>query len=196
MEIHIGGHSTSLGIAEMLRQVKPTYFVPVYANHYFLKEAAKIATRMQFLEKNIFIMDNGHSLEVTREKAALLEKKADTSYVFVDGLGIGDVSQIVLRDRKALAEDGMVVVIVQVDRRTGKLIGSPDIISRGFIFMKEHKELIENTRKKVRLIVADKDPKSAADPDFIKNNIRNDIGQFLFQKTERRPMVLPVVIEV
>ncbi len=196
MEVHIGGHSTALGIEEVLRQVKPTYYVPVYANHYFLKEAAKIAYRLGMPEKNVFVLDNGHTLEVSRDKVFVHEKKADVSYVFVDGLGIGDVSQIVLRDRKVLAEDGMVVVIVQIDRKSGKLVGSPDIISRGFIFMKEHKELIENTRKKVRAVVADKDPKSQAEPDYIKDNIRNEIGQFLFKQTERRPMVLPVVIEV
>lgn len=196
MEIHIGGHSTALGIEEVVKQVKPTFFVPVYANHYFLREAAKVATRVAFPEKNVFILDNGDALEVEKNQGAIVPKRADTSYVFVDGLGVGDVSQIVLRDRKVLAEDGMVVVIIQVDQKTGKLVGSPDIVSRGFIFMKEHKDLIEATRKKVRDIVADQDPKSQADTDMIKNNIRNDLGQFLFQKTERRPMVLPVVIEV
>lgn len=196
MEVHIGGHSTALGMAEVIRQIKPTYFVPVYANHYFLKEAAKIAYRLGYTDKNVFVMDNGNILDVGRDKAAMLSERADTSYVFIDGLGIGDVSQVVLRDRKMLAEDGMVVVIVQVDRKTGRLVGSPDIVSRGFIFMKEHKELIEATRKKVREVVVDKDPKSQADMDYIKNNLRNEVGAFLFKKTERRPMVLPVVIEV
>jgi ribonuclease J len=196
MEVHIGGHSTALGMAEVLRQVQPTFFAPVYANHYFLKEAAKIAFRMNFPEQNVFILDNGDALEIEKNRARIVPKQADASYVFVDGLGVGDVSQIVLRDRQVLAEDGMVVVIVQVDRKTGALVGSPDIVSRGFIFMKEHKELIENTRKKVRDVMTDKDPKTQADTDMIKNNIRNELGQFLFQHTERRPMVLPVVIEV
>jgi ribonuclease J len=114
----------------------------------------------------------------------------------VDGLGVGDVSQVVLRDRQVLSEEGMVVVIAQVAKKTGKLVGSPDIISRGFVYMKENKQLIEETRKRVKNIVQDKDPKSQADTDYIKNRIRNDIGSFLFKKTERRPMVLPVVIEV
>lgn len=196
MEIHIGGHSTALGIEEVLRQVRPTYFLPVYANHYFLKESAKIALRMNFPEQNIFVLDNGNMLEFGKNKAELLQKKVDTSYVFVDGLGIGDVSQVVLRDRQVLAEDGMVVVIVQVDRKTGALTGSPDIVSRGFIFMKEHKELIEETRRKVKAIVGNAGKKAEADTDYIRNQIRNEIGQFLFQKTERRPMILPVVIEV
>ena len=196
MEIHISGHSTALGIEEMLRQVKPDYFIPVYANYAFLKESAKIAYRMGFPQKNVFVMDDGHVLELGRQKAALLPKKVDTSCVFVDGLGVGDVSQIVLRDRQVLAEDGMVVVIVQVDQRTGELVGSPDIVSRGFIFMKEHRELIEATRAKIRTVLVDKNPDSSADGSEIRNKIRDEIGGFLFQKTERRPMILPVIIEV
>lgn len=196
MEIHISGHSTALGIEEVLRQVKPTYFVPVYANYSFLKEAAKIAYRIGFQTKNVFIMDDGHVLDVGRQKAVMLPKKVDTSCVFVDGLGVGDVSQIVLRDRQVLAEDGMVVIIAQVDQRTGALVGSPDIVSRGFIFMKEHRELIEATRAKIRAVLVDKNPESSADSGEIRERIRDEIGAFLFQKTERRPMILPVIIEV
>ena len=111
---------------------------------------------------------------------------------------MGDVSEVVLRDRQMLAEDGMVVVIVQVDAKSGKLIGSPDIISRGFIFMKDNKELIFKTRDRIKALVNDhgKNGKGIADIDHIKNLLRNDVGSFLFQKTERRPMILPVVIEV
>jgi len=196
MEIHISGHSTALGIEEVLRQVKPTYFVPVYANYSFLKESAKIAYRTGFPSKNVFVMDDGHVLDVGRQKAAMLPKKVDTSCVFVDGLGVGDVSQIVLRDRQVLAEDGMVVVIVQIDQRTGELVGSPDIVSRGFIFMKEHHELIEATRTKIRSVLIDKNPETSTEGSEIRNKIRDEIGAFLFQKTERRPMILPVIIEV
>jgi len=196
MEIHISGHSTALGIEEVLRQVKPTYFVPVYANYSFLKESAKIAYRTGFPSKNVFVMDDGHVLDVGRQKAAMLPKKVDTSCVFVDGLGVGDVSQIVLRDRQVLAEDGMVVVIVQIDQRTGELVGSPDIVSHGFIFMKEHHELIEATRTKIRSVLIDKNPETSTEGSEIRNKIRDEIGAFLFQKTERRPMILPVIIEV
>jgi ribonuclease J len=114
----------------------------------------------------------------------------------VDGLGVGDVSHIVLRDRRVMAEDGMIVIITTIDNATGEPIGNPDIISRGFVYMKDHKELIEKTRMKVKKIVKDHDPRTPADDDFIKNKIRNDVGQFLFSQTKRRPMVLPVVIKV
>jgi ribonuclease J len=114
----------------------------------------------------------------------------------VDGLGVGDVSHIVLRDRKAMAEDGMIVVITTIDSKTGDLIGSPDIISRGFVYMKENRELIQKTRDKIKAIVKDRPISAGADDDYIKNKVRNDIGQFLFTQTKRRPMVLPVVIRV
>src|SRR3989339_121602 len=196
MEIHIGGHSTALGIEEVLRQVKPTYFVPVYANHYFLKESAKIAWHMGYPEQNVFTLDNGNVFEIGKGKVDVLPQKADTSYVFVDGLGVGDVSQVVLRDRQVLAEDGMVIIIAQIEKKTGKMVGYPDIVSRGFIFMKEHQELIKATRDEVKKAISDPDPKSAADPKYIRDRIRDEVGKFLFKKTERRPMILPVIIEV
>jgi ribonuclease J len=114
----------------------------------------------------------------------------------VDGLGVGDVSNIVLRDRRVMSEDGMIVAIATIDSKTGEPIGNPDIISRGFVYMKENRELIESTRMKVKQIVKSQDPRTPADDDYIKNKIRNEIGQFLFAKTKRRPMVLPVVIKV
>jgi len=114
----------------------------------------------------------------------------------VDGLGVGDVSHIVLRDRRVMAADGMIVAIATIDSRTGDCIGNPDIISRGFIYMKENKALIEKTRRRVKNIVKDHNPRTPADVDHIKNKIRNDINKFLFSKTKRRPMVLPVVIKV
>ena len=117
-------------------------------------------------------------------------------YVFVDGLGVGDVSNIVLRDRKQMAEDGMIVAIATLSSETGELVHSPDIISRGFVYMKENKDLIEKTRDKVRKLAKQHNPKIAQNDMYLKNKIRDELGKFLFQETKRRPMVLPVVIEV
>jgi ribonuclease J len=114
----------------------------------------------------------------------------------VDGLGVSDETNVVLRDRQVLSEDGMIVVIATVDSKTGQLIQNPDIISRGFVFLKENKELIEDLRHRVKKMIHDSDPLSWADTNDIKNKIRDYVGQFLFSKTEKRPMVLPVVIEV
>jgi ribonuclease J len=198
MEIHIGGHSTAQGMEEMIRQVKPTYFLPVYANHYFLKEAAKIAYRMGFPEQNVFVLDNGGVFEVDEHGVAkTLKEKADTSYVFIDGLGIGDIGHVVLRDRQMLAQDGMVVVTVIIDAKSKNVIGSIQITSRGFIHVKENFDLVNETKRKVEKVVKDNTSKSTSiDWDLIRNQIRETVGQFLFTKTERRPMILPVVIEV
>lgn len=196
MDVHSSGHGTIEDIKTVLHQIKPDYFLPVYANHYFLKEGEKIAIREGFRKENIFVLDNGSVLEFDHGKPHLSDKKVPTSYVFVDGLGIGDISHVVLRDRQMLAEDGMFVVIVKIDSETGKLINTPDIISRGFIYMKENKRLLDQAREKVKKILKDRDPRTAADEAFIKSKIRDVVGSFLFSKTERRPMVLPVVIEV
>lgn len=196
MDVHVSGHATREDIVEMLKQIKPTYFIPVYANHYFLKEAAKLAEKQGFDKNKIFVPDNGSVIEINKKSANILDKKVPTDYVFVDGLGVTDTQNIVLRDRQVLAEDGMVVVIATVDSKTGKLVQNPDIISRGFVYLKDNKELIEDLRKRVKKMVIESDPVSWADTNQIKNNIRDKIGQFLFSKTEKRPMVLPVVIEV
>lgn len=196
MDVHVSGHATREDIVEMIRQIRPTYFIPVYANHYFLKEARNLAIRNGFDANKIFVPDNGSIIEVGEFGARMLDKKVPSNYVFVDGLGVSDTQNVVLRDRQVLAEDGMVVVIATIDSKTGKLIQNPDIISRGFIFLKDNKQLIEDLRHKVKKMVIESDPMSWADTNQIKNNIRDKVGQFLFSKTEKRPMVLPVVIEV
>ncbi len=196
-DIHIGGHSTAKGIEEMLRQVRPTFFLPVYANHYFLKEAANIATRIGFPKERVFVLDNGAVMEMKTGEAKILPKKADSSYVFIDGLGVGDIGQVVLRDRQMLSEDGMVVITVIIDSKTKKIVGSVQITSRGFIHVKENFDLVNETKRKVTKIVKDSTSKDTSiDWNLVRNNIRDTIGQFLFTKTERRPMVLPVVVEV
>lgn len=200
MEIHVGGHGTILEIEEIIRQVKATYILPVYANHYFIKEAAKIAYRMGYPEKNVFIMDNGHVLEVPEADKGfpkLIAEKADTSYVFIDGLGVGDIGHVVLRDRQALAQDGMVVVTAVVNGKSKNVVGSIQVTSRGFIHVKENFDLINEVKRKVQKVIKDNTSKDTSlDWELVRNQIREVIGQFLFQKTERRPMVLPVVIEV
>jgi ribonuclease J len=196
MDIHVSGHGNREDIAYMLRQIKPDYFIPSYANHYMLKEAAKLAQSIGFRGERIFVPDNGSVIEFGRDGAKMLEKKVPSSYVFVDGLGITDMNNIVLRDRQQLAEDGMLVVIAIVDGKTGELIQNPDIISRGFIYLKENKKLVEMTRTKIRKIMKDDNPLTAPDDSYLRDKIRNEIGKFLFQKTEKRPMILPVIIEV
>ena len=197
MDVHTSGHSNAADIKEIIKQIRPDFFLPVYANHYFLKEATKLALETGVSKEKIFVLDNGSIIEFYNGNASVLNKKVETGYVFVDGLGIGDVGEVVLRDRHVLARDGMFVIVAVVDRQTGKVKGSPDIISRGFVYLKESKQLLKETRKKVIEIV-DKAAGTggAVNWSYIKDEIRNKIGSFFYTKTQRRPMILPVVIEV
>lgn len=204
MDIHAGGHAKADDHKLMIRLLKPKYFIPVEGSYSFLKPNAMLAEDVGIPKENIFIPDNGQVIEFFKSKQGdkyetqgkITEKRVVVDNVMVDGLGVGDVSNIVMRDRQIMAEDGMFVVIVTIDGQTGSLIGSPDIISRGFVYMKENKELIEGARRKVRGILKKHSSLAPADPNIIKNKIRDDIGLYLFKRTKRRPMVLPVVIEV
>lgn len=201
MDVHAGGHAKQEDLKLMMRLLKPEYFMPIEANHYMLQAHADLAEQVGIQKNKIFVADNGQIVEFHKTAGGevsgkLTKDKVLTDYVMVDGLGVGDVSNIVLRDRRVMAEDGMIVIIATVDSKTGDTIGNPDIISRGFVYMKENKELIQKTRMKVKAIVKDHNPRTPADDDYVKNKIRNDVGQFLFSQTKRRPMVLPVVIKV
>lgn len=197
MDVHISGHSNIFDIEKIIKQIKPDYFVPVYANHFMLKEGAKIAIKAGIPKDKIFVPDNGSIIEASKAGVRMFKEKIMTNYIFVDGLGVGDVGEVVLRDRQMLANDGMFVIVTVVDRQTGKVRGSPDIISRGFVYLRESKDLLYQTRKKVIDIVDKAAGKGGAiNWVYIKDEIRNKIGDFLHSKTQRRPMVLPVVIEV
>lgn len=196
MDVHASGHCNADSIKKIIKQIQPDFFLPVYANHYILKETAKLALEAGVNKDKIFVLDNGSIIEFGNKTAKLSNKKAETGYVFVDGLGVGDVGEVVLRDRQNLSQDGMFVIVVVIDRQTGKAKGSPDIISRGFVYLRESKDLLRETRKKVIDIVNQSTGVNTINGTFVKDEIRNKIGDFLFFKTERRPMVLPVVIEV
>lgn len=197
MDVHASGHCNVDSIKEIIKQIQPDFFLPACANHYLLKEAGKLAKNIGFPEKNIFVLDNGSIIEFNKGAAKVSDKKIDTSYVFVDGLGIGDVGEVVLRDRQALSQDGMFVIIAVIDRQLGKVKGSPDIISRGFVYLRESKDLLAETRKKVIQIIEQTAGKGGAiNYAYVREELRNRIGEFLFAKIQRRPMVLPVVIEV
>lgn len=196
MDVHAGGHAKTEDAKLMILLLKPKYFVPIHGNHFMLHLHAKIARSIGMAKENTFVADNGQLMEFKDGVGVLTNMKLPSDYVFVDGLGVSDETNVVLRDRQVLAEDGMVVIIATVDSKTGKLIQNPDIISRGFVFLKSHKELIEELRQRVKKMVIESDPLSWADTNYIRNKLRDYVGQFLFTRTEKRPMILPVVIEV
>src|SRR3989344_1195032 len=197
MDVHSGGHALIEDIKLLIRQVKPKYLLPVYANHYLLREAAKVAESISFPKERISILDNGNIVEINKDGLRILKEKIPIEYIFVDGLGVGDVGEVVIRDRQVLSKHGMFVIVVVIDKKSGKVKNSPDIISRGFVYLKESKELLAQTRRKVIEII-DKATGSegATNWVYVKDEIKNKIGEFLYRKTQRKPMVLPVLIEV
>lgn len=196
MDVHAGGHAKKEDVKLMIRLMKPKYYIPIEANHFMLRINGEVAESVGIPKENIFVANNGQVMEFTKKGGKMTREFVPTDYVMVDGLGVGDVSSIVLRDRRVMAADGMLVVIATIQGKSGKLLGNPDIISRGFVYMKENKKLIESTRMKVKKICEDNDTKSPAFDDYLKNKIRDDIGQYLYKQTKRRPMILPVVIKV
>lgn len=197
MDVHAGGHAQIEDLKMMINLIKPKFFIPIHGNYYMLKLHAKIAESVGISPTNAIVAGNGKVVELTRNSAMITKEKIPSNYVMVDGLGVGDVGNVVLRDRQQMSKDGMFTIIVIVDSKTGKVVGTPDIISRGFIYMKGSMDLINETKGKVTDLV---NKKSSAEHNtnwaYVKDNIRDHIGQFLFNKTQRRPMVLPVVIEV
>ncbi|KKQ67962.1 MAG: hypothetical protein A3F95_01090 [Candidatus Nealsonbacteria bacterium RIFCSPLOWO2_12_FULL_39_31] len=197
MDVHTSGHSNIWDMEDIIKQIEPTYFIPVYANHFILKEAAKIALKAGVPKEKIIVPDNGSVIKITENGLKVMNEKVPTNYIFVDGLGVGDVGEVVLRDRQMLAQDGMFVVVAIVDRATGKVRGSPDIISRGFVYLRESKDLLGQTRRKVINIVDKTTGRGGvANWTYVKDEIKEKLGQFLFSRTERRPIILPVIIEV
>ena len=197
MDIHAGGHAQKEELKEMIRIMKPKFFLPIHGQYSMLVAHGELAKEAGIPEKNIVIAENGKIINLSQKRIYLEKETAPSNYVMVDGLGIGDVGEVVLRDRQMLARDGMFVVVAVIDRQTGKVRGSPDIISRGFVYLRESKELLRETRKKViGIINRAAGAGGAVNWSYIKDEIRNKLGEFLFSKTKRRPMVLPVIIEV
>jgi len=198
MDVHAGGHARQEDLKMMINLVRPKYLIPIHGNYFMLKLHGELGVSVGLDPKNILIGENGKVIEFDyRQNGKVTTEKVPTSQVMVDGLGVGDIGQVVLRDRQLLAKDGMFVITTIVDGKTNKIIGKPQITSRGFIFVKENFDLVNATKKKVEEIIAQKTtPGEAANWDYVKNNIREAIGSFLYAKTERRPMVLPVIIEV
>ncbi|MEK9134996.1 MAG: ribonuclease J [Patescibacteria group bacterium] len=197
MDIHAGGHAQREELREMITMMKPQFFLPVHGQYSMLIANAELAKEVGVPEKNVVVAENGQIVNVSQKGIIIEKTTVPANYIMVDGLGVGDIGEIVLRDRQMLAEDGMFVIVAIVDRATGKVKGSPDIISRGFVYLRESKDLLFETRKKaIEIINKTIGSGKAVNWIYVKDELRNKIGDFLFTKTERRPMVLPVVIEV
>ena len=196
IDIHASGHAPKEDIKLVMKLLNPKFIVPV-EGYYFMRAANGISAREIGIPKeNIILMDKGQVAELTRDTFKITKETVPAFYVMVDGLGVGDVEEVVLRDRRALAEEGMLVIIMTFDRAKGRLLKNPDIISRGFIYLKENQDILEEIRKRIRSLLARVPSYEKPDPDYLKTLIRDQVGQFLYNKTRRRPMILPVIIEI
>lgn len=198
MDIHAGGHAQRDEIKEIVNIMKPKFFMPIHGQFSMLFANARLVEdECGYKEDQTILADNGNIINITKDKVFIDNKSVSAEYIMVDGLGIGDVGEVVLRDRQMLAKDGIFVIIAVVNRKTGKVQESPDIISRGFVYLKESKDLLYQARKKViATIERSTTSGQVTNWTYIKDTIRNNLGDFLFQKTQRRPMILPVIIEV
>jgi len=196
VDIHSSGHAPKEDLKLVMKLINPKYLVPVHG-YYFMRAANGQSARETGIPKeNIFLMDNGQVAELTKDSFTVTKETVPAYYVMVDGLGVGDVEEVVLRDRRALAAEGMIVIIVTVDRDKSRLLKNPDIISRGFIYLKENQELLDEIRKRLRSLLQRLPSYREVEPDYLKTLIRDQVGQFLYNKTKRRPMILPVIIEI
>ncbi|MBQ6476467.1 MAG: ribonuclease J [Clostridia bacterium] len=194
-EVHVSGHACQEELKLILALTKPKFFIPVHGEYRNLVTAARIGGDMGIPSENIILMENGDVMEVSKTAVKLVDK-IPSEPVLIDGSGIGDVGNIVLRDRRLLSLDGLMVVVVAFDKETGRLRGGPDIISRGFVYMREAEELIDEARSAVLTTIAAMDVRPFNEWAPIKIAIRNTLRDFLFEKTKRTPMILPIVMEV
>lgn len=196
LDIHTTGHASQEEIKTILSIVKPKFFIPIHGYLFMRTVNARNGMEAGLKKENIFLPDNGQFVGMKRDAMKITGDEIPADYVMVDGLGVGDVGEVVLRDRRLLAQEGMIVIIATVSRKDGKLVKNPDIISRGFIYLKENQKILEDIRIKIRGIVGRLPHDQTLDPDYLKTLFRDQIGQFVYSKTYRRPMVLPVIIEI
>ncbi len=197
--VHSSGHSYSGEMAWIHKMIKPKFFMPVHGSHYMLRVHEDLAISLGMPEKNIVVPDNGMIVEITEGGTKIIPRKetASSRLVMVDGLGNDNVQEVVIRDRQVLSQDGMFVVIAIIDVKTGKVRKSPDIISRGFVYLKESQDLLHQVRGLTKKTIEDATSKMhPINFDYLKNSVREDLGKYLFQKTHKRPIILPVLIEV
>jgi ribonuclease J len=198
LDVHAGGHARQEDLKMMINLIRPKYLIPIHGHYYMRKVHGELAEQVGMRLESVLLGDNGQVVEFDyRGNGKLRDEKVPTNYVMVDGLGVGDIGQVVLRDRQVLARDGMFTIVTIIDSKTKRVIGEPQVTSRGFIYVKENFNLVNATKKKVKEVVQNSTSKSeAVNWSFVKDEIRDVVGQFLYSKTQRRPMVLPVVIEV
>ena len=193
--VHVSGHASAEELKFMLNLVRPKYFLPVHGEYRMLVKHAKLARDIGIPTKNIFVAENGQVIEITKRKAAL-GGRVTTGRVLVDGLGVGDVGSVVLRDRKQLSQDGIIIVNISIEKETGNVVAGTDIVSRGFVYVRESEKLIDDARDNVKATLDKYDLSNYSEWSAMKSGVRDALYKFLYEKTRRKPMILPIIMEI
>ncbi len=194
-EIHVSGHARQEELKLMLTLLKPKFFMPVHGEYRHLKHHAKLAMELGINEENIIIAETGDVIEFNT-KSGMINGSVQSGNILVDGLGVGDVGNIVLRDRKHLSENGLIIAVITIDKNTGDIISGPDIVSRGFIYVRENVDLIDESKKIVNIALNKCRDANIKDWSSIKTMIKDDLNNFIYEKIKRSPMILPIIMEV
>lgn len=194
--VHVSGHASQEELKLMLNLVKPKYFIPVHGEYRHLIKHARLAEEVGIPARNIVIPDLGDVIQFDRHKDVRVSGRVRAGRVFVDGVSVGDIGDIVLKDRRLLAQDGIVLATIVVDSETGQVLKGPDIFTRGFIYVRESGELIESICKMVTDKIEKLLKSDSFDEVYAKDTLRDSISSFLYEKTGRRPMVIPVVMDI
>lgn len=194
-DVHVSGHACQEELKLMLSLTKPKYFMPVHGEYRFLKQHGELAVSIGMQKENIFIMENGRTLEIGKNEAKMTTQ-VPSGMVLVDGLGVGDVGNIVLRDRQLLSENGMIIIVVSLDRKTSKVVSGPDIVTRGFVYVRESEDLMEEIREIARKELDKCDKENIREWSNIKSALRESLIHYIYSKTKRQPMILPILMDV
>ena len=193
--VHVSGHACQEEQKLILALAKPKFFIPVHGEYRQLRAHAETAKEMGIPAENIFILENGRTLEVNR-KEAKVTTSVPCGKILVDGLGVGDVGNIVLRDRQHLSQDGLIVIVMTMDGSTGEIVSGPDVVSRGFVYVRESETLMDDVKKVIRAEVKLFEEEGVRDWSTIKSTLKDDLRDYIFQRTKRNPMILPIIMEV
>ncbi len=193
--VHVSGHGSQEELKLMLTLIRPKYFVPIHGEYRMLRLHSDLAESIGIPRENIFILDNGDTVEIANGKARY-GSKVPVGKVLIDGLGVGDVGNIVLRDRKLLSQDGILVVVVTLGKQNATILSGPDIISRGFVYVRESEELLDEANRLVTVTLQKLMIENVNDWSSLKTSVRDVLGRFLYEQTRRRPMILPIIMEV
>ena len=193
--VHVSGHACQEEQKLIISLAKPKYFIPVHGEYKQLRAHAETAKQMGIPAENIFILENGKTLEVNK-KDAKITTSVPSGKILVDGLGVGDVGNIVLRDRQHLSQDGLIVIVMTMDKATGEIVAGPDVVSRGFVYVRESETLMDDVKRVIRQEVKTFEEDGIRDWSTIKSTLKDDLRDYIFQRTKRNPMILPIIMEV